>query len=60
MRTGESIIFYDWDRREIVRRIEVSPKLVVWKEDGSGVLLALEESAFVLSCDKRVANGYSV
>eukprot|EP00591_Stephanopyxis_turris_P006839 CAMPEP_0195518382 /NCGR_PEP_ID=MMETSP0794_2-20130614/12763_1 /TAXON_ID=515487 /ORGANISM="Stephanopyxis turris, Strain CCMP 815" /LENGTH=947 /DNA_ID=CAMNT_0040647331 /DNA_START=62 /DNA_END=2905 /DNA_ORIENTATION=+ len=47
---GDSaVLFYDWDTGDFVRKIDVCPKEVYWSEAGNMVLLACEDSAFVLS-----------
>mmetsp|Transcript_579 Transcript_579/g.1192 ORF Transcript_579/g.1192 Transcript_579/m.1192 type:complete len:972 (+) Transcript_579:202-3117(+) len=47
---GDSaVLFYDWDSGEFIRKIDVSPKEVYWSDAGNLVLLACEDSAYVLS-----------
>lgn len=54
MKSEDSITFFDWETQVVVRRIEVAPKAVYWNEDGTKVVLALEESAYILNCNKEV------
>mmetsp|Transcript_28883 Transcript_28883/g.52596 ORF Transcript_28883/g.52596 Transcript_28883/m.52596 type:complete len:898 (-) Transcript_28883:141-2834(-) len=56
VRSGDFICFYDWNQYRLIRRIDVSPKLVVWSDDGSQVVLACAESFYVLSHDTDVLN----
>lgn len=47
---GDSaVLFYDWDSGEFVRKIDVAPKEVYWSDSGNLVLIACEDSAYVLS-----------
>ena len=50
VKAGDSaVLFYDWDSGEFVRKIDVAPKEVYWSDSGNLVLLACENSAYVLS-----------
>lgn len=49
-----AVLFYDWDSGEFVRKIDVSPKNVYWSDAGNMVLLACEDSAYVLSHNAQV------
>ncbi|KAI9136629.1 coatomer WD associated region-domain-containing protein [Paraphysoderma sedebokerense] len=40
--------FYDWDSGLVVRRIEVSPKNVVWSDSGELVAILCEDTFYVL------------
>jgi coatomer subunit beta' len=44
-----AVLFYDWESGEFVRKIDVTPKDVYWSDGGTMVLLACEDSAYVLS-----------
>lgn len=46
---SDGVLFYDWDSGEFIQKIEAVPKDVYWSDSGNMVLLATEESAFVLS-----------
>ena len=48
--------FYDWETYELVRRIEIQPKTVLWSENGELVAICTEDGYFVLSFDQ---NAYS-
>ncbi len=53
--TGSDFVcFYDWDDDRVIRRIDVAPKNIYWSESGTHVVLACEDSYFVLSCDRQV------
>jgi len=43
-----AVLFYDWESGEFVQKIEATPKDVYWSDSGNMVLLACEESAYVL------------
>jgi len=44
-----AVLFYDWDSGEFIQKIEATPKAVYWSDSGNMVLLATEESAYVLA-----------
>eukprot|EP00443_Scrippsiella_acuminata_P048523 CAMPEP_0115188384 /NCGR_PEP_ID=MMETSP0270-20121206/10982_1 /TAXON_ID=71861 /ORGANISM="Scrippsiella trochoidea, Strain CCMP3099" /LENGTH=952 /DNA_ID=CAMNT_0002601563 /DNA_START=72 /DNA_END=2930 /DNA_ORIENTATION=- len=52
VRGGDFICFYDWSEYRLIRRIDVTPKSVIWSEDGSNVVLACADSFYVLRHDK--------
>jgi hypothetical protein len=45
---GDSIVFFDWDDGEFIRKIDVSPEIIFWNEAGDAVVLACAESYYVL------------
>jgi len=45
----DGVLFYEWDSGEFIQKIEAVPKDVFWSDSGNMVLLATEESAYVLS-----------
>lgn len=51
IKSKEFIIFYDWDSFNVVRRVDVnpSPKNVYWSENGGTLVLALEDTFYVLT-----------
>mmetsp|Transcript_5278 Transcript_5278/g.8945 ORF Transcript_5278/g.8945 Transcript_5278/m.8945 type:complete len:1029 (-) Transcript_5278:226-3312(-) len=49
---NEFVVFYDWVECRLVMRIDVAPLAVYWSTDGEQVVLACEESYFVLSCNQ--------
>jgi len=52
---GDSaVLFYDWDSGEFVRKIDVAPKEVYWSDAGNLVLIACEDSAYVLTYNAQV------
>ncbi len=46
---SDGVLFYDWDSGEFIQKIEAIPKDVYWSDSGNMVLLATEDSAYVLS-----------
>jgi coatomer subunit beta' len=50
IKSKDFITFYDWENFEVVRKIDVSPapKNVYWNEQGTQVVLALEENFYLL------------
>jgi len=49
-----AVLFYDWESGEFVRKIDVVPKNVYWSDAGNMVLLACEDTAYVLSHNAQV------
>jgi coatomer subunit beta' len=45
----DGVLFYEWDSGEFIQKIEAIPKDVFWSDSGNMVLLATEDSAYVLS-----------
>ena len=52
--SDSAVLFYDWDSGAFVRKIDVSPKDVFWSDAGNMVLLACEDTAYVLSYNAQV------
>jgi coatomer subunit beta' len=48
VRAEGSISFYDWENFRCVRKIDVSPKDVVWSDSGELVAIVTETAAFLL------------
>lgn len=48
VRSVSGLSFYDWETTELVRRIEITPKLVYWSENGQLICIACEDSFYVL------------
>jgi len=53
VKSPSGLAFYDWDSLELIRRIEIQPKMVLWSENGELVAIATEESYFILSYDQN-------
>ena len=53
IRSKEFVTFYDWETFSIVRRIDLSQNLkhILWSEDGLMVVLALEDTFYLLKYD---------
>jgi coatomer subunit beta' len=49
-----AVLFYDWDTGTFVRKIDAEPKDVYWSDSGNMVLLACEDTAYVLSHNAEV------
>ncbi|KAK9379823.1 coatomer WD associated region-domain-containing protein [Kockiozyma suomiensis] len=47
------VAFYDWDTGLLVRRIDVVPNEVYWSDSGELVVLACEETFYVLNFSKE-------
>ena len=48
VRTDGSITFYTWDTLKVVRKIDVSPKDVVWSDSGELVAIVTEAATYIL------------
>jgi len=50
IKSKEFITFYDWENFNVIRRIDVSPapKNVYWSENGTYLVLALEDTFYLL------------
>jgi coatomer subunit beta' len=44
------VTFYDWEEFNVVRRIDVPSvvKHIIWSDDGTHVILALEDTFYLL------------
>ncbi|KAG5179548.1 coatomer WD associated region-domain-containing protein [Tribonema minus] len=51
VRGADAVVFFDWDEGIMVRKIDVAPRDVFWSDAGDLVLLACEESYYVLRYD---------
>ena len=47
-RSSTSLCFYDWESAQLVRRIEISAKHVYWSDSAEMVVIAGDESFYVL------------
>lgn len=56
IKSKEFITFYDWEQFRVVRRVDVSPapKNVYWSDNGNFVVLALEETFYLLQYNSDV------
>ena len=43
VRSVSGLSFYDWETTDLIRRIEITPKLVFWSENGELVCIACED-----------------
>lgn len=50
------ILFYDWDNCKLIRRIDVQCKNIYWSESGDLVVLACQDSFYILHYDKNNVN----
>ena len=47
------MVFLDWEEGALIRRIDVTPRAIYWNETGEIVLLACDDSYFVLRYNKE-------
>ena len=50
-KSSEFIIFYDWETAKVIRRIDVSPKKVIWNDTNTIAALATNEEVYFLQYD---------
>lgn len=50
---SDCVVFLDWEEGALIRRIDVLPRAIYWNETGEIVLLACEDSYFVLRYNKE-------
>lgn len=48
---SDSVVFFDWDDGEFIRKIDVVPTDVYWNDAATAVVLACSDSYFVLDYD---------
>ena len=56
VRSGSWLSFYDWETQDLVRRIEIEPKSVVWTETGEMCCITTDESFFILKYNQDKVN----
>ena len=54
VRSVSGLAFYDWETTELVRQIEIVPKMIFWSENGELCCIATEESFFILSLNQNI------
>ena len=56
IKSKDYIIFYDWEQFDVIRKIDVnpSPKNVYWSENGSYMVLALEDTFYLLMYNHEI------
>lgn len=54
VKTAKDFYLYDWESGIMVRSFEVVPNVVEWAEDGSQVVLADDDTFFLLNYDEAV------
>lgn len=50
----DCVCFFDWEEGQFIRKIDVSPQAIYWNETGDSLVLACEDSFYVLRYDKDV------
>jgi coatomer subunit beta' len=53
VRSVNGLAFFEWENNELIRRIEITPKLVYWSENGELVCIACEDSFYVLRYNQQ-------
>ncbi|CAM5998694.1 unnamed protein product [Sphagnum balticum] len=53
---SDSVVFFDWDEGQFLRKIDVIPQLVFWNTAGDTVLIACAETYYVLKFDRGLVS----
>jgi len=53
VRSSDSIVFFDWDEGEFIRKIDVVPSQVFWNEGSDALILACSDSYYVLQFSRE-------
>lgn len=53
VKSSSGLAFYDWENLELIRRIDIQPRHVIWSESGELVAITTEDSYFVLKYDQN-------
>ena len=58
IKNKDFITFYDWEEYRVVRRIDVNSQVkhVIWSDDGTYLIIALEESFYLLKYNSAFVN----
>lgn len=51
VKSVSGLAFYDWETTDLIRRIEITAKIIYWSENGELVCIACEESFYILRYD---------
>ena len=57
LKSKDFLAFYDWDSFDLVRRIDISPKHCYWSESGTSVVLAGEDTFYMLGFNQEAVKG---
>jgi coatomer subunit beta' len=49
---SDCVVFYDWEEGEFVQKIDVIPDHIYWNEGGDAVVIACQDSFYVLQYNK--------
>jgi len=58
VRSSDFVDFYDWEQCRFIRRIEVCPRYVYWSESGEVVVLACDNSFYVLRYNRELVQKF--
>jgi len=56
VRSPAGLSFYDWETQELIRRIDIQPKSVIWSETGEMCCITTEESYYILKYSQDNVN----
>ena len=54
VKSADSIVFFDWDEGEFIRKIDVSPIHIFWNDCSDSLVLACSDSYYVLKFDREL------
>eukprot|EP01135_Chromosphaera_perkinsii_P010787 Nk52_evm4s2226 gene=Nk52_evmTU4s2226 len=55
VRSSNTLAFYDWESGDLIRRIDIVPRVVKWSDSGEMVAICTEDSYFILRFSADVA-----
>jgi coatomer subunit beta' len=58
IKSKDFVTFYDWENFEVIRKIDVSPspKSIYWSENGTHIILGLEDNFYLLSYNQDLVS----
>ena len=54
VKSVSGLSFYDWENTDLIRRIEIVPKMIYWSENGELLCIATEENFFILKHNQDI------
>ncbi|PJF18060.1 Coatomer subunit beta [Paramicrosporidium saccamoebae] len=56
--TGGQLCFFDWNSSQLVRRIDVDAKRVIWSESSQKAAICTEDSLYILQFNNDIVESY--
>ena len=58
VKSKDFVVFYDWARARVIRRIDVSPTKIIWSDNGSMVAIITPDGTFLLHYNHEQVEEY--